>query len=1116
MAAAMSAAVSCTREAQLEPEGPATGYELLLRTEIEGMATKATVDDVPALQEDVVKTLDVYIYGTFKGDASASVKGFHLNANDHYDTSTGKWTVTPDWRTEHLVAGNSYILYVAANSSKVKTSDDSATANATQTLEAMAITSLEDLGNAIEFDYDPSTNNGVGGNHPYWGANNDDGVNPAWLALHKKYTTTTDITSVSDKADRYFTNKKTFLMNGTSASFTPQSTSGDITVTPTVTLSRAASKINVNVSIDAGFLSKLASEKQMSLAKGEPHWRFYDFAFNTPIFSDLGQSATYTPESSRFTSAADMIGYAGIDGNDLYYASDNSFSFSTYCYPLTWTAATAGKEAPAILLSVGFRDDSDTSIPVANRRVEYHSYKIPVVNPELGIYSLDRNKIYTINAHISSEGSTLVTDAYAINAAYSIMDWSSDAQSAAISERDNSYIDVIPDAIVESTDVTDVIIRGNGEQTYRLHVLKPDTKSFSIAYYGISGATHNDPFGQTGTPTDYALTGNYTDENGKQYSGCAATGAQVPYYINLNGDIRNTIDSGNIQNCFVKDGDDLLIISTALPNKGVKYMKIRVFLDGHKTDAGKYMDVNIRHYPTDAIIAIEGRWSSRQSACLVAPAAYQITSGEVIHGPEDYTLTESVASRSDYESHTGYKRWEWVECDKATYDAKSADERSVETGLISQDTFKAHTSTGTVSGTPETGYEKHVSTYDHYFRVWDRSSGSAPYSVNYSSTVAQHDNTAQSATDEAHAFLSNKTDEQGSFIYYWGEGTVTAGTAYQQRSMSDIPLTTGCSHITDNYDYVVRTFETGAIIFGGDLYTFTPYSYEHRYRVYYTGYIYKCKKYYITTSALKASTPRWINWDNDLDASTSSGSEYYQGARYWNTSTAKRFYAKIISDGAGYVTYTRPSSGTSGTRVVNNTTNVAGEWCVYAGYGSGGTAPSTLYPSHDNGGNKNRYMYVLQQSETSSDYTIGKPVLDPDTMMSSDNVVSPAFMTASQLAYEHTGFGAPSPLYAALHCASYLEVATDGTYYTGWRLPTRQEIATMIRYQGNEAGQATLVPGHPVENDDRVMDAVLTATYYCALDGIWVNSSYRTSGTTTYSLRCVRDLSPEEVEALNY
>ena len=1076
VAAALLSVLSCVRDSEVEQERVSTGYELQFRTEVDGMLTKAAGDpvaDVHSLQEDVVNTLDVYIYGVFKGDALPSVKGFHLTTADKVGDN---WIITPDWRKENIVAGNDYKLYVAANSSKVKTSADCGTANATQTLEAMAITSAEDLGNAIEFDYDPSVSNGAGGTKPFWGANNDDGVNPAWLGVHKKYTSTGNITDVNAKADRYFTNEKVFLMNGTSSTFTVNASVADNTV-PTVNLSRAASKINLNVTFDPTFLSKLSSEKNMTL-DGDPHWRFYNFAFNTPIFSDLSQDG-YNPKVSWFTSAADLIGYGAIDGNDLEYAPNGegkqSFSFSTYSYPLSWTAETAGKDAPAIIITVGYKNTSTS-------KVSYQSYKIPVVNPDLTVYSLGRNKIYTINANISSEGSSLATDAFEIKAAYSIMDWGGDASASSISDRDNSYIDVIPDAITETTNVTDVIFRGNGEQTFRLHVLKPDTKSFSIAYFGTTGASQSNPFGQSSTPTDYPFTGNYTDEGGHTYTGCAAMGASVPYYINLNGDIRNTIGSSSIQNCFVKDGDDIVIISEALPNKGVKYMKIRVFLDGHKTDAGKYMDVNIRHYPTDALMAKEGYWASRQSAAV---AAGIITTSQKIGGPEELFISmssqrgektyggpETTYDQSTFESWNGYKYWVWEKCNESDPGVKK-----IEHGYeITQTAFKNHTSDGTVYGTPEEGYEKcpDDSPYPLYFLT----NNGTRNGVLVGNSATANFLAPANATSEATAVATLATEDHK--YYYWGTGDpirvskeTTATNALQKAHTNN----------GGNIDYLTQGTESGTNYYYG-------YVYAERHRVYYIGDQYFRKKFY----HVKSNFYNWPNWEKNMGASFTVGM-YHLGSTYFS------YHARIVEDN----TWKYFEGGTSSSYALAKT-----------------NIPSSDLP-------KNRQMYIMQLSETNSQYTIGRPILDASSF-SDDNVVSPAFMIASQLGYLKSDMipsknvdespnmsTAPYAKYwAAGHCASYLEVDTEGKYYyNDWRLPTKQEISVMIQYQG-DGTNAELVSGAPVSGDDRVMKPVLEAGYYFALNGELIdNTAYSGGSNRMVTVRCVRDLTLEEIQALN-
>ena len=146
-------------------------------------------------------------------------------------------------------------------------------------------------------------------------------------------------------------------------------------------------------------------------------------------------------------------------------------------------------------------------------------------------------------------------------------------------------------------------------------------------------------------------------------------------------------------------------------------------------------------------------------------------------------------------------------------------------------------------------------------------------------------------------------------------------------------------------------------------------------------------------------------------------------------------------------------------------------------------------------------MYVLQITSTSDKYVLGKPVLDGN-YQSQDRVVSPAFMIASQLgAVTNTD----SPTTAATHCGTYMEVeAGTGKRFVGWRLPTKQEVEVIIDYQsGTNTNNVTMVP-------------VLTGSYYWSLDGTSAYVSTGTNGSANNAyVRCVRDLTLEEVNALN-
>ena len=157
--------------------------------------------------------------------------------------------------------------------------------------------------------------------------------------------------------------------------------------------------------------------------------------------------------------------------------------------------------------------------------------------------------------------------------------------------------------------------------------------------------------------------------------------------------------------------------------------------------------------------------------------------------------------------------------------------------------------------------------------------------------------------------------------------------------------------------------------------------------------------------------------------------------------------------------------------------------------------PDRVLRSTQNGLNNN-HMYVVQISSTSDDYILGRPTVR--NYLSQDHVVSPAFMIASQL-------GATQPFNngadAARHCGQYMEVATDGTHYSGWRLPTKEEINVIIDYQNT-------IP--------ETMAEVLGGSYYWTLDGssAYVSSGSEGSANNAYT-RCIRDLTPAEVNAIN-
>ena len=149
-------------------------------------------------------------------------------------------------------------------------------------------------------------------------------------------------------------------------------------------------------------------------------------------------------------------------------------------------------------------------------------------------------------------------------------------------------------------------------------------------------------------------------------------------------------------------------------------------------------------------------------------------------------------------------------------------------------------------------------------------------------------------------------------------------------------------------------------------------------------------------------------------------------------------------------------------------------------------------------GQHNNQMYVVQITNTpqNSKYKIGHVTnIDKNTKLSSEDVVSPAFMLASQLGTV-TKFS--KGVDASNHCDKYVEVRTDGKKYTDWRLPTASEIGVITNYQ--------------YKTNQNVIDVVLAGRTYWALNGSQVTAN--TNNRNTGFVRCVRDLSPDEVKEL--
>lgn len=167
------------------------------------------------------------------------------------------------------------------------------------------------------------------------------------------------------------------------------------------------------------------------------------------------------------------------------------------------------------------------------------------------------------------------------------------------------------------------------------------------------------------------------------------------------------------------------------------------------------------------------------------------------------------------------------------------------------------------------------------------------------------------------------------------------------------------------------------------------------------------------------------------------------------------------------------------------------------------------FSNNESSGNKNNRMYIIQVSSTKdSKYNIAHPNINQATGYTNDEVVSPAFMIASQLgAVLSNNFDQDK---AKTHCETYREVKKENgkqVIYDGWRLPTKTEIQFIVDFQKESYKNNKGEKKQPIK-------PVLEGANYYTLNNkdVATNISGANSGTF---VRCVRDLTPAEVDELD-
>ena len=926
-----------------------------------GLSISATVSDatvvtktpyVEALKEKQLNTLDVFVEpaeknanNTFTGTGSF-IKQYHLVGTTENPIEENDLNKLADyWIKEGLSIGNYYNIYVAVNNTQTKDEQDLTIFN----VEVLKNLVADEKTDGIAVIQDDGT---IG-----WKGNSTSGN------IYKLY-------DANPGDARALTSEKAFMMDGFLEGWTPDPTVTD-QVFP-VTLNRAAAKFVLNVSFNEDFVKSLTQTKKtvegqetwvdrpakdQVFITGEPAWKFYNFAFGAPVFAPATQGAGIEVHNSGFN----IFHNQSCEGG-------TPFTITTYSYPNKWDAADYATKAPSMVISVGFREYKNFNAngePIITGNdnndyiTNYHYYRIPLVKST--VTEIERNHIYVINAEIATKGSATMEDQHVTeNIQYAVLHWN-DQSNSVVHQNDvesvlHMYLKVYPKVYT---------LHGDNDQSVIINYLK-----------------------STGTAVGWKLfTINTTTGVKGDAVASTAPNAVWGWFYDKNGNMKTSYSNWTHMGVSIEQSDEgidgskgtVTVTSTALDNRAIKYMLLRVYLID---SPDLYEDVLIRHFPTDNIQSIEGLWSSYHTGV----SSRVDTWDPVADGwePGTYASEEVEVSATD-----PYERSE------VKYDGTPTNHDATD--------YRYQYTTGQNGSTVQTQYRSNVTQGVNRYRT----------------------------NGETNAALG------ADGYWYWGD-TRTNGS-------------------NNNYDWRGND---------GTSWTGTRYRWTNYYRSKYKKTHYYRTRYYREIIVTKPETGNWVDWERDAGKS---------GTAKTVERDDELFHAYIFSDGT--VHYLNSSNS-------NNA--------------SIGTSVGNRY--------NNNHMYVVQISATSNKYVLGKPILgNPDANRSKDDVVSPAFMIASQLGIVSTGWSSAS---AAEHCSKYLEVAEDGMRYAGWRLPTDDEIKIINEYQRGRFGNIT------IPEADRVMDYVLKGSDYFNLSGGTTHIDDYTGNQGNF-LRCVRDLSSEEIERLN-
>lgn len=348
------------------------GQDLVLNTRALGE------DDLKDTEynENVVNRLDVFFF-----EGNVLKKDYHLAQDDlAVVTRSGKtgYMLSEDWMQDGLQKDVAYKVYVVANSTSV------------------AVTTGEGVVAPADLDAEVRTETDI-------------------FKRQKNNASATDKT---------FTPTKSFLMSAVIPSWSISSYATQLVNNQRVTLTRAAVKFVIDLSLSDEFRARLAADH---LQYGTPDWKYLHFNTKTYEVHD-GQTE---PQVALADSPNGSGAYLSVEP-----AVNGHFTIVTYAYPHSWTAETALDQTPAILLSI-----LGGPLEGYEGKQAFHYYYIPLC--ETGKTSTERNNLYKVNAVISSFGSSEAISGNELDLTYEVMPWAT-AKEADINAVPSDYIMAVP------------------------------------------------------------------------------------------------------------------------------------------------------------------------------------------------------------------------------------------------------------------------------------------------------------------------------------------------------------------------------------------------------------------------------------------------------------------------------------------------------------------------------------------------------------------------------------------------------------------------------------------------------------------------------------------------